>query len=720
MTSLAIAGILLFQSANLSQGDQNKLPPEVVATAKFLFEHGLEDPSGGVYREATIQVTDLQTGKPVRIKVHAWQKGTSNRVVAWNGLAYEAVSLGKPVNLEHDVRQGRPRNDGPSFAGRRGYSETSLATNPVQPLGVFLLLGFGRVDLAEFVHAQPQAKVWGESHRAILHYLTIRYERGISAYARFEDASALSDFEVLHKHRQAYLDEWNRLYQTGDAYSEHPLSFLEPLATLIARLKSDAQQPRPRISMERVAAKPQPERIQALIQAMDQIEEQRWSVASGSMTAQSPIVQAILAEGEPILDALIDCLESDPRYTRSVAYGGNFHSGRNPIPVAEVARYAIEQILRVNLTGNPGEAWSSQQIRAYWEAHRGTTAPERWYRNLANDQIGRYAWVEAARSMTGRSEYFPYRQVSKSRRSTAPMHGESLRIGKSPSVNDLLHRRVVELMKPGEALSTSDIWQAQSGAEIAVAHFTWDPKASLESLREACKGITKRSQAKDHGSAVVELLSLGGMIYSLRMELRDPEAAGEYRAQVERVLGRDDDYLTRNLGFLRVLWEYPDAPGISALSQRIFESQGSPWSPSGLVRKVKTHELARMVDQPVLLIPAFRAALAKAILDPTPYGEGKIEKSQNYYHFLYRRANGGSGSMGPIRNVPTSKVGQAIPMRASDYLILSMRSLKGLPPFEIYWSDKQKDQARQEIAKFLTSDRDFSTLLPEHVWSQYR
>lgn len=715
-----------------------KLPPGAVDAARFLFEHGVADPSGGTYREATIEVSEIWRGDKRPLKVNAFQIGKANRVVAWNGLAYEAKSLGKEVDLTADVRGKLPTSKSPGDIGFRGNTEGQFAATANHATGAFLLLRFGRSDLAEEVYTSLGSQVTtgysGQSgdpwFRPAIQYLSNRYDRALAAHMQGDDKAALGDFKELSENYQAFVAEGDkRLTQqykqnmNQPGYS-HPIAFIEPVTALYEDSKGRVAASQSAIDVKALAAKPQSERIAQLIQAMNQITERQWGQPGGVSIGSSPILAAVIAEGDAAVEPLLDCLDNDKRYTRSVSFGRDFFILRNPISVAGCARVALNSILGVNTSGNPGPYWPKEQVRKYWEANKGTTLQERWYRDLTNDSATYQAWELAARNITERSDIVRSGDwITRSKREPGrmlpPMKGESLRIGQNPTVTSLFHRRATELMGTGEVRSTIDIWRGGAGASIALASYTWDPKASLKTLQEVCKGATKLVKAQG-SHATVSLVARTAQIYSARLTLGDTEAAAEYSALVLSLVGeRDGDY-SREVQILRVLWEHPKEPKLKQLAQKIFITPASPWNILESVQRGNTYHSQRMAEEPVLLVPEFRAALAQAILDPTILGEGKIEKRGNDYSFRYSAKNGGSGGYGIQGPVPANMVGVSFPFRASDSLLLAMRRMKGVPSFEIYWKEEQKEKARREIAKYLASDADFAALISEHTWVRYR
>jgi hypothetical protein len=732
-----LAGCAQQQDFNAWQ-PSTKLPAEFVQTTRFLLQHGLEDPAGGQYVEATIESASIWNGQKTSTKVHAFQVGSSKRVVAWNGLAYDALSIGPLADLEADVAKAIAVPTPGYRIGPRGNTEGENALTLSHPIGVMILLRANRIDLAEkiFDHLKftPKTGIYGRLDSYLFDPATQlfsnRFDRGLAAYMRGDDALARADFERIAQNLPALRAKADELLtvEFKERMSEpgyrHAFAFLDPVPKLSAYLNSDAANAR-KLDLVALKSKPQAQRIADLVAALSQVEERQWGQPGGVSIGSSPIVQALVQEGAPAVDALIDCMENDRRFTRSVSFGRDFFVDRNPISVAVAARTAVNAILGVNTSGNPGEAWTVSQIRNYWQANRGTTVEERWYRDLANDSADDNAWESAARKITERSDIvhtgnWMARPNRKPGQPLPPLKGEVLRKGKSPSVGELLNRRAIQLAGSGQIASSIDLFRARSGADIAIASYRWDAKGSLDCLQRVSRRLAELIANEHSRSQSNSLLYAVGRTFSARIEIGDPAALDEYSALLGSGSLKRQEGTPGDVSPLRVLWDHAGKPGIAALSRRVFNSPGSPWS---IVEKVRAGEVygpPQWLDSPLLLVPEFREALAHAIMDTTVAGTVTVEKQGTSYGYRYEAGNGGSGGTGGVKSeVPPEVVGKEMPLLASEMLLLHLQRVKDMPAFEIFWSDARKSAAKKQIAEFLRSNVDFKSLLPDHIWSRY-
>ena len=212
----------------------------------------------------------------------------------------------------------------------------------------------------------------------------------------------------------------------------------------------------------------------------------------------SPIVQALIREGEAAVEPLLKCLIDDRRLTRVAGTGYHEVSGdllppRDLITVDVAAYTALCGILKAEHFGPSSQdpyyngksrkerRGVAEEIRRRFERIRGLPAEEIWLAVLADPEMNYKIWVEAAEKVVA-----PAPQVESGERfggeSTIrtngrglnledddalarPMAGDALRAKKNPSVTELLVKRSDESAVPG--------------CEIAICLAKWDPKAAI-------------------------------------------------------------------------------------------------------------------------------------------------------------------------------------------------------------------------------------------------
>ncbi len=135
------------------------LAKSLVDATGSLFDQGMADPRGGEYRSVEV-VAGSVWGEQGSVRRRGWVFPAPNPesprfAVLWDGMIYPLVAVGPPLDLDADVatmaRSGAV--DGKfneAHAGLRiiGEEGAEAGYNPIEPLGMALLLRLGRGDLA--------------------------------------------------------------------------------------------------------------------------------------------------------------------------------------------------------------------------------------------------------------------------------------------------------------------------------------------------------------------------------------------------------------------------------------------------------------------------------------------------------------------------------------------------------------------------------------------
>ena len=269
--------------------------------------------------------------------------------------------------------------------------------------------------------------------------------------------------------------------------------------------------------------------IQHLEEACDPLQEN-----DGNLLAKM-----LVEEGDAAVEPILKCLESDTRLTRLEPF--NIHQQVQHVEIVSVTNLAfnaVEDILQTRLfepdysqpsEGNEDLSWedddasepppraeaSSDQrkmmkieaIRAFWMRYRGVTLPERWYRQLADDEAPR-GWLEAAEAIVSQkamsraqwrvAEPEPLPGAPQPRRH---MLGESLREKAHPSVAELMARRTQELNEPNAKIDkqlmelTARIEKLQQEYDALQNEPPDDFEAKSRSLQEQIKASKKQRKA---------------------------------------------------------------------------------------------------------------------------------------------------------------------------------------------------------------------------------
>ncbi len=488
----------------------------------------------------------------------------------------------------------------------------------------------------------------------------------------------------------------------GEESTDAPyLQFLTPLPHVLADQERRAREARPPFSLEAtLAEKDQSKRIAALVQALDEVSARQWGQPGGVDLAQDAIVSALIKEGEPAVEPLIDDMESDTRLTRSVSFGRDFFMDRRPIAANNAAYIAICGILRTNEFGGnsyqDGPKATAARIRAYWQQNKGITQQERWYRTLMNDDASADQWLEAAQLIVQRSNITtgPEPGWSSERPlkpgETAPMRGEPLRGKTNPSVAELMAKRAVQItgIKVGNSMDT---YTMEKACQLGLYLAEWDNAAAvpaLGTLFQRCKA------SQDYQGMLARKLA---QITMARRAGKDPQAAGDYAAWIRTVQPRQVG--DNGPQAMEPLWREPDDPTLAAAAQWLFNDPASPWS-SLLVNGIVPERPDTFFGSTLLGIPAFRRHLLTALGDPRIIGTIARGTDARYLDLRWANNNGGFGVPIP-GDLHAGDFATPQPLRRCDAYAIELSNIEGMPEFAFYPSLAKRDSALRAMVDFL-------------------
>lgn len=709
-----------------------RLPRFLAGASALLFQQGLADPRGCDYRSIEIGKGPLWSG-PV-MKTHGWvlpaRPGETTRfAVAWNGVVYPIASAGEPADLDADIkglvqstREARARH--PMALIRFDSSnaqpvEWVVSPMSLQPIKVCLLLRLGRSDLAEAVWAvatadptggyHPRTAANGELSSNGVSYLTLAsdlawylFDRAACAHMRGDDVIALADARRLTVLQKAVETRAQAMgfYRPYGGSSSRPsttpyIEFLGQLPDLLADQERRAREPR-RPPMPPPGADKQA-RIAALIAELDQISSWR---------GESPIVKALVAEGEAAVGPLIEAAEHDTRLTRSISPGMRISRDHRIQRVREFESRALDDILKTSSFGPGG-------VRAYWEKNRGVPPAERWYRTLADDRASPREWLDAAGAIV-RSEDVQVVSTSDAFRTTVtrPLppgvrpkrDGESLRDRKNPSVAELMARRVNDIDPGGPVGGNGPAEQKVGSAnQMAAMLAEWDGTAALPVLRARMERSALVGHEGREAGGKIPFRGMPDAIASLtglRVQLGDRDALRDYAGWIRTADPGRFDHVS--IAMFEPLCTHPDHADILAAAAALFEDPKSPWNPS-----VRPQELAAdrrvlldLLPSPLLGLASFRTLVIRALGDRTQVGTAEVDAEGRILVFHGRSGRISNGNAprhdGPFRPGPS-----AMPLRVADVICERLQRLDGMPWFQSHWPLARRDQALAACVAYL-------------------
>ena len=676
---------------------KTSVPTEFVGATKFLLERGFGDPRGCEYRTAKIKVR-YAGGYGQPIPIHGWVDG-SKKVLAWDGLVYESVTIGQPADLKKDV-VAAVADPSPDSYDPFGWSEAETAKIR-QESGAALLLVAGETGLAEKLWTKISANRNAGEVAGMLgfNFTRKRMDRATVAFIAGDDKAAYIDASQLVAQTRElgnyFTPLLNQHSTSGSGNPAHREFVSLDLAATIAqdaarRIRRGSKAP----DLKAISSMPGQDRIAALIDALDEVGRGMASGEGYPGPADSPIVQALVKEGNSAVEPLLDAFETDSRISRIGVVGRSRPPYVRFVPVKNVIYAAIRETLDTyQFTDDPYGVPTAAALRAYWKSNEGKTAPERWYAILLDDKADRRQWQEAAMHL---AEPLDMRHRGpnvtlygrKAGQAAKPMKGEALRGTVSPSITELVARRATEVAGVGKEAVNGD-FECSTGLQIGLSLADWDPKGSLPTLRL----LSQRARdvlAVSHNSEFV--LPWFAQITTSRIQAGDSSAWADY----EPVIVNQSPRGGPQERILEPLYKFPDDPSSIRLAERLFTEPTSMW----IQHEWKGEANGRVaivwaVDSPWLRIPAFRAAILRLMDDKSKLGDVTIRGKD-----VVAYAKIGGGNFGQVTDdIP--KPGETRPLRFCDFVAQEFRNLKGAPAFRVYWPAARKDAVIAKLKQYL-------------------
>ncbi len=450
----------------------------------------------------------------------------------------------------------------------------------------------------------------------------------------------------------------------------------------------------------------QQKRIAALIRDLEVVSDRPSSWPEGSLL-DDPVARALIHEGDPAVDRLIDCVAGDDRLSRSVWSGHDPRRWRHLVGTASPAFAILERILDtdhfgtdriVEIAGRPDPTVAGK-IRAYYARNKGKSSVEQWYETLADDSAGPDRWVEAAGRIAeppdvehgGGWVMSTYREPG----TPALVKGEPLRSKRSPSVAQLLAERV-----PAIADQNGGMWSAQShGVDVAIDLYWWDATAAVPVLRDELRRCLDAKWPP--GTEMVDDTARDiGRLTTALAAAQDGEGVRRYAAWVVR---QGPATAGHNVGsLLQPIWRNPDDADLSAAADTLFNGPASPWWQLSAVPLLTDSDKPSLYASPMYGLPAFRRRVRRDLEDVTVIGSARVTDQELTVTLDQEHGNvaqfGGVNTADPL--LPLARDGK-VPVRTCDWCASKVSQLDGAPPFELYWPPAKRDEQRAKLAAFL-------------------
>jgi hypothetical protein len=697
------------------QAPELGLPADFISAISLLFEEGFADPRGCPYHAIKVAVSTRYSDISRVVTTHGWllpeKEGNRHRcAICWNGLVYPTVSIGDKVELKTDVEALLSAHPKEVPEMQRLWGECnealSLASCRSGDLSVALLLRLGEDKLAlrlwgaHYSLLQQPGQAGPRSHRYVglaSSWAQIQLQRAASAHQRGDDALALLDLRRLSAFAEAATREARG---RGFLPPEQSLfdSSLDQLPALLAdqerRAKQGAREPLVCMGPGR---HPEPSRrIAGLIARLEEVDTVVTSHVETFDPERSPILKALISEGEAAVEPLLDCYEKDQRLTRSTQFSDILSPIGQIQPVHEAALITVlrlldelafdrhlDRVLPRHHNKQDERKRVAEALRQSFRAAKRLSVADRWFRVLADDRAKPELWQSAALILC-RQKYVREKQTNEewsawaahregAARTPQPLRGEPLRSRTDPSVTDLLLKRFKQCEEQYKE------WLAWPLAE-------WASSSDVFALRE----LTRHYWETGNGT-------LYGSFIEARIRAGDRDALDEYVAQIAKArpaMLQDDTW-----GHLfQPMRLHHGHPGMAAASEQLFNNPNSPWLP---LREDKDHPAyypGGLVSSALLRLPGFRKEVLRRLSDTAPAGEVTLKKNGE----VSMSGPGGDSmySSGTV-DLLAPPAGTRQTFRVCDYYAKQVSGRDGAPRCELYWPEAQRNDAVAVCRQFL-------------------
>lgn len=745
---------------------KDSIPKLFLSATEKLFELGLPDPREGEYRELEIKTGSIWGGS-ANVKIHGWVLPAKNKErfgIGWNGVVYPVVSVGEKKDFRSDMLamistdeqlRAKQKKENPDFPFSRWQTvlpnSFSASHESMVPLKAALLLKLGERELAAKVSdtwlaglrdsALEDAKRKDPFLMLAVDWTWALFDAALTAHMYGDDENALSFAGFLASlDGKIEAEAEKRGFEKPDpnrSKEKAPyLDFLKPLGALLVDQKRRAGASKTRIPANVIKTTGNPEKraqITALISKMDEIAERQWGQPGGVSLGESPIVTALVSQGDDAVEPLLRVLETDDRLTRSVSFHRDFFPSRHIITVSEAAYWALTGILKttafnssenyVDVGTAEGRRELAARIRAYLDKYGRNTGEERWYTILADDKASAEEWTQAAANIISpvssnqiwtNSRTFTSAPLPAQRKTGGiTLQGEQLRAKNLPSVSELFARRMFELADRKPEGYHSDLLAATN---LALALLVWDGREQLSTVVNFQNGIKKRLTEASAPLSVDTSASLRSMLlllYLKRCEVEDADAFTEYADWVTTMSPAEAGENT--LMLFMPMWRYANHPAIRAAANRLFGgAESSAWLPLIDGADRQSFDRAKLLESPLLNVKSFRDAAIVGLENKTVVGalkpcpveatEGFTLPVENTFTAVMVGAkNAGSStiSLNPDDKRMARPIGP-INVRVCDAYASALTRLEGAPKFNISWTEKERDSSIAELKKFLS------------------
>lgn len=675
--------------------------------AETLFKQGLADPRGLEYREIEIAVGNPWNGGGYPVKTHGWvlpeEENNTQFAVAWNGLVYPVISVGKIVNIRNDFNPIIAKTKDISLQGTSTSEAISVNTTSPSPLKMVLLLRVGEKETADRLYKLIQP-VKSDN---LYFYLAsdwswFAFERAVCAHQRGDDRLALADAKMLTKIQPLIEAEAKQCgVKQITTFGNRKLPYL-PYLTQLPALLADCKR--------RIRDQNNPPKSKAgiakLIDDLQNVNEKQWGQPGGVAIFKAPQVQALAKRGEEVVEPLINTMEKDSRLTRSVSFGRDFHRFRYMITVSKAARSALSYLLHV-------EFRKAEEFRNYWNKMGKLSLVERYYATLKDDKANPKQWLRATANIVQPTDvecHGLYTITTKRKPGQKiKLRGESLRDSRSPSVAQLMAKRSDDIAAI-RTDSSNDYFLYLMACKLASCLADWDKDKAIVTLKKRLSRIMSigkkpndnlafncSNPAYKYGSIIVQMTLA-------RAKCGDPSTYDEYASWIRKAKLKGVTFTSNEL--LKPLIKGYSRPSIKKAISFLFSDPKSPWS-DVLAREngfwFMNFWKSSLPSTAEFRKQALRALANKSNAGTMTFNPKKIWKSRGQGHIKLKGINIGYMLLNEEIQIPPPDKKHTF--RVCDIYAYFYFKYHKSPEFQLFWPESKRDAGVQSCQNWLSEKK---------------
>jgi hypothetical protein len=362
---------------------KTSIDPAYVAVVKNVLGNGLGDPREGQFCRVEIALGDA-TGSPVHAREgFGWVSKDRKRATLLDGVEYSTFGEAAPADLDQTMK---------TLVAHRPISIEPVGVASVGSATPALLLVVGKSRLAEAVaKSEPRQDVYPLPTR-MLDELRDRYKMlCFQALMDRRDHEAREWVERLVRVSKVEFDGWD---QRGSELRTN-----QAIETDVRRrVEHPKREPVDLKSVRRLA---KPKRIAALIRDLDTVAALPGGEPGGMEYDSDPVYRALVTQGQDAVPALLDAIDKDNRYTRSVWTNHSFTPSRQLESVKDVAWEVLITVWprAIDFEADSRRPADLTRLREEWTRSEKLSVPERWLEFIRYDNSGERLWLTAGRYM---------------------------------------------------------------------------------------------------------------------------------------------------------------------------------------------------------------------------------------------------------------------------------------------------------------------------------